>query len=382
LATETADTGSGEVTFLNGQAIEQTTEGETHEGTDRGGELADAKAAVKKALESSAKEEGKKAAKEAKEARALDPLAPRDEDGKFRSNADPVEDEKTAAVKKLKDEAEEDKAALQKALSARREAAQYKKQASQELEKERAEVRRIYQDTQRQKQEIEQEKARIASYRKDPLRLAREAGYTNPEDYILELAQEGTPEGQAKRANRELLERLDRAEQWQKQELAQRETWAREAQERQQAQHRRSVEESFLKAASSHDVLVEMYKGSEIELIGQADIIAEQYRAKTGEEATFEEIAEYIAERTRRWYKNRSSKERAAAGSPSPGQAPRSVSEGSPTQGSATGKKRPMNAGGSERRTLGNSFADLDGEERLEMAKTAVKAAIAASGGR
>lgn len=373
------DTGSGDVTFLNGQAIEQKTEGEDHGGTDRGDELDAAKAAVKKVLEADAREEGKKAAKEAKEARAKDPLVPRDTNGKFQSTADPVEEEKAAAVKALKDEAEEDRSALQKALSERRATAQYKKQASAELEKERAEVRRIYQDTQRQRQEIEQEKARIASYKKDPVRLAREAGYANPEDYILELAQEGTPEGQARRANRDLLDRLDRAEQWQKQELAQREQQSRQHAERQLHQVRRDVEENFLRAASKHEVLVDMYKGSEIELIAQADVVAEQYRNKTGEEATFDEIAEYIAERNSRAYNKLMSKERAKAASAPGTQGGTSVSEGGPTQGSA-GKKRPMSAAGSERRTLGKSFADLDGDERIAMAKTAVKAAIAASG--
>jgi len=367
------------VTFLNGHAVEQTTEGEEHEGTDRGDELEAAKAAVKKALEEDAKSEGKKAAKEAKVAREKDPLIPRDPYGKFLSTKDPVEEEKAEAVKKLKDEAEEERTALQKALAERREVARFKKEAAAALEKERAEARRIFQENQRERQEIEREKARIAAYKRDPVRLAREAGYANPEDYILELAQEGTPEGQARRAQRELMERLERAEQWQRQELEQRRQAAEEAQRQQQAQVRRQVEENFLRAASQHEILVEMYKGSEIELISQADVVAEQYRNKTGEEATFEEIAEYIAERNRRAYNKLMSKERAKEAQAPSTQVGAPVNAGGPTQGSA-GKKRPMSASGSERRKLGTSFADLDGEERIAMAKTAVKAAIAASG--
>lgn len=385
MATETVDTGSGDVTFLNGQAVEQETGGETHEGTDHGDELVAAKAAVKKVLEAEAKEEGRKAAKEAKAHREKDPLVPRDGDGKFRSSADPVEAEKEAAVAALKKESDDDASALRKALTERRELAKFKKEASESLEKERQEVRRVYADTQRQRQEVEAEKARIAQYRsrKDPALLAREAGYANPEDYILELAQEGTPEGQARRANRELLDRLDRAEQWQKQELAQREQTRRQQEEHQQNAYRGQVERDFLSEASKHDSLVGLYKGYEVELITQADTVAQQYRKATGQEATFAEIAEYIAERTEKWYKNRVSKNGARqVPSGSGTQDGSSVSAGSPTQGSATGKKRPISATGSERRSLGTSLADLDGDERREMAMSAVRAAIAASGER
>ena len=57
MATEDSGSEGGEVTFVNGQAVEQTTEGESHEGTERGDEREAAKAAVKKALEEDAKEE-------------------------------------------------------------------------------------------------------------------------------------------------------------------------------------------------------------------------------------------------------------------------------------------------------------------------------------
>ena len=372
--------GSDGVTFLNGVAIEQATEGETHEGTDRGDELAAAKAAVKKVIDEEAKEEGKKAAKTAKEAREKDPLVPRDQDGKFQSTRDPVDEEKAAAVAKLKKEADDDTSALRKVLDERKSIAKYKREANEQLEKDRSDVRRVHAQVQAQQRENEAERARFASYRKDPLRLARESGYANPEDYILEMAQEGTPEGQAKRANRDLLERLDRAEQWQKQELAQREQNARRQQEDQSRSHREQVERSFLEEASKHEALVSMYKGHEVGLIAEADVIAEQYRRATGQEATFAELAEYIAERTEKWYKNRSSKNQASPEATAAQSA--ASSSGRPTQGSATGKKSLSPAGSAERRSLGNSFADLDGDERLAAAKTAVRAAIHASGER
>ncbi len=378
-------TEGGDVTFVNGQAVEQQTEGESHEGTDRGDELAEAKAAVKKAIEEDAKEEGKKAAKEAKTHREKDPLVARDRnaDGTF-VQQDPVEADKEAAVEALKKEKADEvdaASALRKALSERKEVAKFKKEAADQLEKERAEVRQIHQRVLAQEKQLKAEQEKIALYRKDPMRAIRENGYTDPEDFILRIAQEGTPEGQAAKANRDLLERLERAEAWQKTELESRQRQAEEAQLHQQRANRQQIERSFLAEASKHSALVEMYKGHEVGLIAEADVIAEQYRAATGQEATFAELAEYIAERTERWYKTRSSKNGANTGIAQTSQADVS-SAGRPTQGGATGKKRPMSATGSERRTLGTDFADLDGDERLEAAKTAVRAAIHASGER
>ncbi len=379
-----SDTGSegGEVTFVNGQAVEQTTEGESHEGTDRGDELEAAKAAVKKAIDEDAKEEGKKAAKEAKAHKAKDPLIPRDRnpDGTFVPQ-DPVEADKEAAVAALKKEKTDEEDAgstLKKALAERKEVARFKREAADQLEKERNEVRQIHARLRQQEAEIRQREEKMTMLRKDPIRAIRENGWDNPEDFILDIAQDGTPEGQAKRAHRELLERLDRAEQWQKQELESRRQQQEQAEHHQRLTHREGVERSFLAEASKHEALVSMYKGHEVELIGQADIVAEKYRNATGQEASFAELAEYLAERHEAWYKNRSGKNRATEET----QAVSSVQSGRPTQGSATGKKRPMSATSSERRSLGTSFADLDGDERLEAAKTAVRAAINASGDR
>ena len=385
---DTDDSGSGEVTYVNGQVVEQTTEGETHEGTDRGDELAEAKAAVKKAIEEDAKEEGKKAAKEAKSAREKDPLVPRDRnaDGTFIPN-DPVEQEKEAAVAALKKEkTDEDDAgsALRKALAERKETARFKKEAGDALEKERAEVRQVHQRLRQKEAEIQAREEKMALFRKDPVRAIRENGWDNPEDFILDIARDGTPEGKADRAHRELLDRLDRAEQWQKQELDSRRQQQEQQEEHAKRSNRESIERNFLTEASKYESLVGMYKGHEVELIAQADTVAEKYRNATGKEATFSELAEYLAERHEKWYTSRSSKNRTSGGSDSgtAAQAAAANQAGRPTQGSATGKKRPTSAASSERRSLGTNFADLDGDERLEAAKTAVRAAIHASGER
>jgi hypothetical protein len=372
----------GEVTFVGGKAVEQTTGGETPDG-DHGDELAAAKAAVKKALEEDLKAEGKKAAKDAKEAREKDPLVPRDRgpDGKFLPS-DSVEKEKAEATKKLEAEtgSEEDRdaSALRKALQQRRDGAKQKAEAAAHLEKERNEARQIYAQLQRERAALEAERKKFEMFRTDPVRAIRENGWQKPEEFILDVAQEGTPEGQARRAQREMQQQLQEIREWREQQAKDAQARQQEAEQAQRRQYRQNVEREFLGEAGKHESLVGMYKGHEVELIAAADVVAEQYRNVTGKEATFAEIAEYLAERTERWYKTRS---QASSMPAAAAQQTAAVTQGRPTQGSATGKRSLSPAGSSERRSLGNSYADLDGDERREAAMVAVRSAIHASSG-
>lgn len=398
MATENVSDGSGEVgeaggevTYVGGRAVEQSTEGDTHEGTDHGDELAAAKAAVKVALE----EEGKKAAKESADHLDKDPVqkAARGKDGKFKSDLEPAEQEVEDAKAKLskelakaepkpkRDEADEDASALRKALTERKEAAKYKAEAAAEVEKARAEARQFYQQLQREKAELAQEKARLEILRKDPIRAIRENGW-DPEEFILDIANDGTPEGQARRQQRELQSQIAELRQW-KQEQADQAVRAQErAQEQAKAQQRRSVEQTFLNTAAQrkedgthkNSHLVSMYKEDPEALIVQADMVADRYRKATGQEATFQEIAEYLEERAAKWYKSMSSGSAPQAGAP--------VTQGKPTQGSATGKRSLSPSGSSERRSLGVNLQDLDGDERRSAAMDAVRAALHASGER
>ncbi len=373
----------GEVTFVGGRAVEQTTAGDTPDG-DHGDELAAAKAAVKKALHEDLKAEGKTAAKEAKEAREKDPLIPRDRgpDGKFLTTETTADVERDEAVKKLKEEAakpDEDASALRKALQERREAVKYKAEANAELEKMRNETRQFYQQLQREKQELALEKEKMAMFRRDPIRAIKENGWNDPEAFIMDIAQDGTPEGQAKRAHRELQQQIKELHDWKAQQAAQAEEQANQRKTHEARQYRQNVERQFLNEASKHEHLVSLYKGHEVGLIAEADVVAEQYRNMTGKEATFAEIAEYLEERTAKWYKSRSGAQNSAQGAT---QVAAPVQSGRPTQGSATGKKSLSPAGSSERRSLGTALADLDGDERLEAARIAVKSAIHASGER
>ncbi len=387
MTTESTDT--SDVTFVGGRAVEQNTDGETHEGTDHGDELAAAKAAVKAALA----DEGKKAAKEVKDHLAKDPIqkAARDSDGKFKSDLSPADKELEEAKEKLAEELEpkakakpkddDDAVALKKALSDRKEAAKFKAEAAAEVEKVRNEARQLYQQLQRERQEMAVERQRMELLRKDPIRAIKENGW-DPEEFILDIANDGTPEGQAKRRERELYERLERAESWQKQQEEAKISMTAQIKEQEKAQFRRSVEQQFLNAAAErkqdgthkNNHLVSMYKEDPAALIVQADLVAERYRNATGQEASFGEIAEYLEERAVKWYKSMSSGSAPQDGVP--------VTQGRPAQGSATGKRSLSPNGSSERRSLGATIKDLDGDERRAAAMDAVRAALHASGER
>lgn len=379
--TVVVDGSEGEV-VVGGRVVEQTTAGDTHDDDGRGDEIAAAKAAVKKALAEEAEREGKAAAKEAKQAREKDPLVPRDRgpDGKFLPNEAEIEAEaaKKPAPPAKKDEEDEDASALRKALTGRREQAKAQQQAKAEIEQMREETRQFYRQLQAEKQQLAQEKARIEMLKKDPIRAIRENGW-DPEEFIFDIASDGTPEGQARRQQRELQQQIAELKEWKRQQAEAVESRQKEQAELQKRSFRQNVEREFLNTAfneSAHPHLSSFYKGHEVGLIAEADVVAEQYRNVTGQEATFKEIAEYLEERAAKWYKSMSG----AKDMPP-------VTQGSPTQGSATGAgKLPAKSlspnGSGERRALGNSFADLDGEDRLEAAKTAVRAAIRASSER
>lgn len=365
---------SGDVTFVNGIAAEQQTEGETAQPAD---ERAAAIAAVKEALKS----EGKKAAAEAKDAIEQDPLRPRKStersvDGKFVSTEKP--DGEPKAKSQADDEAEESRS-LKAALANRKQIASQKAAIAQEQARAMAEIRQAQQEIAAQRAEVARERQRIQMLRSDPVRAIRENGW-DPEEFIVGIAQEGTPEGQARRQQRELQAQLAEMNAWRKEQAESAQRAQEEAQTRQQAQYRQQVEQTFLKVAlddDKHPHLSSYYKGHEHGLIAEADVIAEQYRHLTGKEATFEDIAEYLEERQAKWYKSFS----ARSGAQQSQQAPASVSQGRPTQGNATGRTLTPQAS-SERRSLGAALKDLDGDERLAAAREAVASAIHASGER
>ncbi len=365
MAVETTAEG---VTFVNGVAAEQTTAGET-------AQPADERSAAIKAVKEAMEEEGKSAAKKAKEQDEQDPLRPRDNverdaDGKFvKSGKEPA---KTA--EKAEPTAEEDSESLKQVLKQRKQIAQVKAQQNQEFQRQAQELRQLRAEIEADKQEVAREKARFASLRSDPARAIREIGY-EPEEFILDLARENTPEGLQARQQRALQDQLKEIQDWKAQQAQEREEAVQRQQQHQVVQYRKDVERAFIGVAlneEKHPHLTGMYKGHEMGLLAEGDVVAEQYRNLTGKEASFDDIAEYLEERTANWYNSMSTRSQ---------QVKAPVTQGKSTQGNATGRTlSPEDT--SERRALGTSLRDLDGEERLEAARHAVGAALRHSGER
>lgn len=360
----------GGVTFVNGHAASQQTEGETAQPAD---ERSAAIAAVKEAMEA----EGKSAAKKAKEADEQDPLRPRDNterdaDGKFiKSGKKDAEPEKAAAAP------EEDAESLKAVLRQRKQIAQVKAQQAQEAQKAAQEIRQLRAEIEAERREVQAEKARFAALRSDPARAIREIGY-EPEEFILDLARENTPEGLQARQQRALADQLKELHNWKAEQAAERERAQQAQQQQQTVQYRRDVERAFIGVAMDEAKYphLGMYKGHEMGLLAEADVVAEQYRNLTGKEASFADVAEYIEERTANWYKTMSSRQGTQS---TPSKAP--VTQGKPTPGNATGRTL-SSEDASERRALGTSIRDLDGDERLAAAREAVGAAFRHSGER
>ncbi len=365
---------AGDVTFVNGIAAEQQTEGESAQPAD---EREAAIAAVREALQ----EEGKSAAKKAKEAHDQDPLRPResterDETGKFKAKgvSDKAKDEAEAKPAK---EADDDAESLKNVLKQRKQMAAAKAAQSAETAKAMQELRQYKAQLDREKAEVERERQKFQVLRKDPAKAFREMGW-DPESAILDMAREGTPEGLAARQQREMQAELAEIRQWKAEQARQAENAQAQRQQHQQVAYRQQVEKAFTSLAlddTKHPHLAGMYQGQEALLLSQADVIAEQYRNLTGKEASFEDVAEYLEERSANWYKTMSTKGTGGQ------QVQAAVTKGKPARGNGTGQSLTPE-GSSERRTLGTTLKDLDGEERLAAAREAVGAAIRYSGER
>lgn len=378
------------VTYVGGQAVEQDGGSDgPEEGSQHADELEAAKAAVRKALAKEAGEDGAKKAKEseAKRQKAIHAKSDReeaeDEVSEPKSEREPAKPEPKKAEAK-EDEAKEidpTKASVKEVLKNRERLAHAKQAQAQELQQQQQYLAQMQAQIQAERRAIEQEKQRLAVLKKDPLKAIAEAGW-DPDDLILSLAQEGTPEGKMARMVREQQLQLQQMQQWREEQAKQAQEYARQAEQHQLVQMRQSVEQSFIKGAldeSRFPHLADFYKGREHALIAEGDLVAGQFRDVTGREASLEEIADYIeeqlAERANLWYQKK-------YGSKADPNESRQVAApettGKPARGGVKGKAL-TGATVSERRALGKDLSDLDGDERLLAAREAVKVAMAAS---
>lgn len=275
------------------------------------------------------------------------------------------------------DASEEEGTSLKKLLKHREQAAAGKKEVQDRYAKERAEleaqtrkIQETWQQLQQEQARIERERQRFDRLRKDPASAIREVGW-EPEQFIIDLARDGTPEGQMARQQRELQQQLQEMRQWkQQQEQAYQEAQQR-AQWEQQVSYRQHIEKTFLEDALHEDNrphTAALYKGREHALLAYADKIAAEYRELSGgKEASLKEVADFIeeelADRLNGWYERKSGTKVAATQQAKPGKG-------------SKGKSLTPEAS-SERRSLGRKgLKDLDEEERIAAARASVAAAL------
>lgn len=333
--------------------------GEVDPGDAFEAEKAEARAEVAKALANAEKEDGE--GEKAPEAAA----APK---RKAKPAAKAEAAEKPAEKPAETEESDEDILAVKNILSQRKKLAEEKVRYTEEQAAAKRELEQLYEQIQYERKQVEAQREAMLGFRKDPARAVREAGL-DPEEFIHQLAKEGTPEGRMERELYELRQQLQsQQDQWKSLEQ-QRAQYQQHVAQQQAVQFRQKVEQDFLSEALNEEVRPltrAFYEGREEALIAEADIIAMQYRNLTGREAPLSQIADYIeeavAERFQKMYDRRAgSQARPADGTPSKavGEAPLS----------------PHSA--SERRSFGSQAPDLDGDELIQYAKQQAAAAIA-----
>lgn len=280
-----------------------------------------------------------------------------------------------------KPDSDEDAQAVKRVLKNRAKIAKEKAAAAEEqrqwqtrLAQERAEIEHA-------RRQIQEQAAYLQRLKSNPVEAVQQAGW-DPEQFILDLAQSGTPEGKQAAQLRQMQEQLQQQKAWQENLVRQQQEQFRRAQEHQALQFRDSIEKQYLGRAmdaklSPHTAA--FYKGREAELISAGDIIAAQYRELTGKEAEVSDIAEYIeeqlAERAKGWYEQLR-KEEAAKQELADQEEPEEAPE--PPQGAKrrNASKTLTPGSGGERRALQKDLSGLDDEELKEVAKQNVRLAI------
>jgi hypothetical protein len=378
-----------EVTFVGGRAVEQHEALDSNMPTD---EREAAKAAVRKAID----EAGKTAASQAKEAKAKDPFRPpgaksddsetpeRGPNGQFlpreggKEGSSNPDGARSTEVPENESEGALDleKASVKQLLRQREKVAAMKRDAKdetskerQELAKQRFEMQQFWQEMQQQKAQLARERQSMQSLRTDPARAIREIGY-DPEKFIMDLATEGTPEGQMRRKQQEVDSQLAEIRQWREQQAQQQAQYQKQAQYHQVVQAREQAVRDFTTLGLNEEKyphVSSFYTGNERALVAFGDLAAEEYRNLSGgKEGSYADILDYIedqlAERANAWYQKRSGQQAKPAEKPK-----------------SKGKTLNPNGSGERRAFEAKDLRDLDGDDRLEAAKQAVRVAMANS---
>ncbi len=378
------------VTFVAGKAIEQHEAAESNLESD---ERSEAMAAVREAIKGAAKE----ATEESEKASKQDPykppgakaeMPPKDpKTGKFLPKSEAASEESgKETAEEEDDEIDPSSAGLKQLLKGREKLAKQKLAVKDELSREKARIaeetaklQQTWQQMQAVQEEIKREQAKLQMLKKDPARAVREFGW-EPEQFIVDLARDGTPEGIAERQRRELQAELQELKNWRQEQARMQEQYQRRAQENQMVQYRQNIEKQFLDYAfnaEKNPLTSAFYKGCENALIAEGDILAAEFRRLSGgREAELAEIVDFIeeelAQRYNAVYESKSGSKKDVA-PPVDGKKPAKGSKGKTLGPELTSQRSTLNK---------KALKDLDEEERLEAAKESVGLALASAAER
>ncbi len=249
--------------------------------------------------------------------------------------------------------------------------------AREAFQAEQNQFRQLQQQMARERAQLEHERKSWQAIKSDPARAIREGGY-DPEQFILDLAQEGTPEGQAKRQQREIQAQLAEIKAWREEQANAQRTQQRQYQQQQAVQARQSAVQDFVKLGLNEDKyphVANFYSGRERALVAEGDLTAEEYRhLSNGKEGSFEDILDYLedqlADKAKAWYSKQGKGNQ---------KADTQITQEKPK---SKGKTLSPESSGERRSHTRNALLDLDGDERLEAAKQAVARAMAESRNR
>lgn len=396
---QTATTESGaEVTYVGGKALEQTdtakSEAPATGDAQRDSEREAAVKAVREAIGKAAKEAKESAPRVAKTDGFRPPGAKSESDTE--ATPEPKAKAKPETHSQTKPEPDDEDVDLDKAsvkqlfkhreklAAAKREAVTQHQQEMAKIQAERQAIQQEYQRIQQERAQIQRQAQKLSALKSDPARAVLEAGW-EPEDFILSLAREGTEEGKMARALRQQQQELAELKAYREEQIRQQQEYAQQQQLQHEAYRRQTVEQTFLKSALDEKArphTAAFYKGRERALVAEGDLVAAEYRELTGKEADLDQIADYIedqlAQRAKLWYETA---RKLGLTDYEAQQVAASEIGGDGGTGASVppaGKRGKTLSGSmaSERRSLGSALKDLDGEERLEAAKEAVRQAL------
>jgi hypothetical protein len=254
-------------------------------------------------------------------------------------------------------------------LVAQTQAQEAESQAVSQAQKAMQEAQRVHQEAQQLMAQARQAAQWAQQLKSDPIKALQAAG-VDPEAFIMQLANEGTPQSLADKKLQEQDRKLKEFEEWKSAQERKAQEAAKQAQLAQIQQFRSSVEtEFFQKVESSKHIKEAMEAGlfTKEDLVQKGDSVADQYRQLTGQEASLADIVAYIDSQVGKAYQKLKGTQQVAAPviQPKPG---------------PSAKKAPVTLSAddaSERRSLDKQVSlEMDRDERIKLANKAVSQVV------